>query len=76
MTREGMSWDVEGMSIVIKDHGVEVMRCFIGEAMEAAGRDLIELHLHCIERSPWIPGWHPEEVVQKHLDSLLLRDEE
>lgn len=69
-TREGMSWDVEGMSIVVKDHDVEVMRIFTGEAMEAIGRDLIELHLDAIEHSPWIPGWHPEEIVQAHLDDL------
>lgn len=58
MTRPGMSWDTEDFNIVVKDHGVEVMRIFIGEAIESVGRELTEDHIKEIERSPWIPAWH------------------
>ena len=60
MTREGMSWETEGMSVVIFDKGVEVMRLFVGEAMESIGRELIEDHIKAIESSPWISSWHPK----------------
>ena len=56
-----LGWDQEGMSIIILDKGKEVMRFFLGEAMEGAGRKLIEDHIKEIERSPWITTWHPKK---------------
>lgn len=58
-TRPGMTWDVDdNFHIVIFDKGVEVMRLFIGEALESVGRELTEDHIREIERSPWITTWH------------------
>ena len=57
-TREGMEWDIDGMTISIKDHGEVVMQIFLGEAMEATHRFLVESHIKEIDRSPWIPNWH------------------
>jgi hypothetical protein len=63
MTREGMSWEVDGMSVVIFDKGVEVMRIFAGEVMESIGRAPIEEHIRAIEATPWISTWHPQPKV-------------
>ena len=57
-TREGMTWDIEGMHIIIKDHGLEVMQIFLGEAIESTHRFLVESHIQEIENSPWISLWH------------------
>jgi hypothetical protein len=57
-TREGMSWDVDGMTILIKDHGEVVMKIFLGEAIEGSHRFLVESHIKEIDRSPWIKHWH------------------
>ena len=59
-TRPGMSWDIDGMTISVKDHGKEVMRIFLGEAIESTPRCLVESHIQEIERSTWIDKWHKE----------------
>lgn len=64
MTREGMSWAMDGMSIIVKDHGIEVMRLFLGEAMESAGRELVEQHIKVIERTTYLRKWHNDEDGQ------------
>ena len=57
-TREGMSWDIDGMTIYVKDRGEVVMKIFLGEAIESTHRFLVESHIKEINRYPWIPGWH------------------
>lgn len=45
----------------LDDHELDkppVMRIFLGEAMEAAGRIAVMAHIDEIESSPWITRWH------------------
>lgn len=61
-TRTGMNWEIEGMTILIKDKGELVMKISLGEAIESTHRYLVESHIKEIERSPWIKNWHDPEI--------------
>lgn len=37
---------------------IPMMRIFLGEAIESAGRDAVMKHIQEIERTPWIRPWH------------------
>lgn len=66
MTRPGMSWTMDGMSIIVKDHGVEVMKIFLGEAIENTDRKLVENHIKIIEQTPEIRKWHEQGTDRTH----------
>jgi hypothetical protein len=63
MLRDGMSWRTDGMTIRIYDHGQQVLSFFLGEAIESAGRELVEQHIDAIESCGWVHGWEPKEKV-------------
>lgn len=56
--RPGMHWTIDGMHINIYDKDELVLTVFLGEAIEATHRYLVESHIKEIERSPWITTWH------------------
>lgn len=66
---QGYSWEQDyndPMIIVIRYMGQPVMRFFLGEAMEGAGRKRIMAHVAECDRSPWITSWHnghPSDIV-------------
>lgn len=68
---DGYSWtldDSDPMIIVIKHYGSTVMRIFLGEAMESAGRARVMSHVRECDRTPWLKQWreHAErEMVEK-----------
>ena len=54
------SWDVDKndpMIITVMHRGERVLRIFIGEAMEYAGRRNVMKHVAECDRSPWITTW-------------------
>lgn len=54
------SWDLDpddSMVIVVRHFGDPILRIFIGEAMEYAGRPNIMKHVAECNRSPWITNW-------------------
>lgn len=60
---DNYSWEndtTDPMIILIKYHGDVVMRIFLGEAMENAGRQRIMAHVHECDHSPWLTEWHTE----------------
>lgn len=65
------SWDLDKtdpMIVVIKHHGAPVMRFFLGEAIESAGRQRVMAHVRECDHSPWLVQWrkHAEqEVIEK-----------
>ena len=58
VSRETMTWSIDGMHIHVFDKGQLVLTIFLGEAIEASHRFLVESHIEEINRSPWIPNWH------------------
>lgn len=61
---KNLSWSVEPgtMHIKIKDSGVEVMRIFIGEAIELAGRKNVMEHVDACDHSPWLKDWQRDRL--------------
>lgn len=58
---QGYRWDLDPddpMVIVIRKDDVVVMRIFLGEAMEGAGKFRVMKHVEECNRSPWIDSWH------------------
>jgi hypothetical protein len=55
---EEYTWDIDGMHIHVYRYGVLVISIFLGEAIEACPRLLVESHIQEIERTPWIKEWH------------------
>ena len=54
------SWEVDKtdpMMINVMHRGERVLRIFIGEAMEYAGRRNVMKHVAECDRSPWITTW-------------------
>ena len=54
-------WDQDPedpMVFVVYNFGKPVLRMFIGEAMELAGRNNVMRHIAECEKSPWITTWH------------------
>lgn len=62
ITRPGMSWKQDGIHTRIYDHGELVMSIYLGEAIEAAGRTVVEEHIKVIESCGYIPGWENSNV--------------
>jgi hypothetical protein len=57
------------MCVEIKHHGRTVMRFFLGEAMEGAGRKRVMAHVRACDQSPWLTEW--VELAEKDmLDKL------
>jgi hypothetical protein len=63
-----LSWDMDLMDpmivrVLYTEDGreFEVMRLFLGEAIDCAGRGPIMEHLREIEESPWLTNWHKQE---------------
>ena len=57
------TWDIDAkdpMTVVISLKGVEVMKLYLGEAIEAAGREPVMKCIKEIESSPWIRQWHKQ----------------
>jgi hypothetical protein len=57
------------MCVEIKHHGRTVMRFFIGEAMEGAGRKRVMSHVAECDHSPWLRAWR-ELAEAEMLDKL------
>jgi hypothetical protein len=58
-----LSWTVEPGTMIIKimDDSDVVMRIFIGEAMELAGRHQVMTHVSECDRSLWLADWQQEK---------------
>ena len=71
MHDDGYSWITDPddpMIIVVKHYGSTVMRIFLGEAMESAGRARVMEHVRACDQSAWLKQWreHAErEMVEK-----------
>ena len=46
------------LEIKVRNTGQVLMRIFLGEAMEAAGREAVMAHVAECDQSPWITSWH------------------
>lgn len=57
------------MCVEIKYHGSVVLRFFIGEAMEGAGRKRVMSHVRACDQSPWLKEWR-EHAEQDMLSKL------
>jgi hypothetical protein len=57
------------MVVVVKHWGQPLMRFFIGEAMEGAGRQRVMAHVRECDRSPWLTEW-VEHAEKDMLDKL------
>lgn len=63
------TWDMskeDPMILVIKHNDKEVMRIFLGEAMETAGRMRVMRHVKECDRTLWLSRWHddPFEILK------------
>ena len=66
------AWDLspsDPMIMEIYHRGYQVMSIFLGEAMEAAGRDLVMKHVRECDRSPWLHSWRVQRD-QEMMDLL------
>lgn len=66
------SWGIDPndkMIVIIKYHGIIVMRFFLGEAMESAGRKNIMKHVKECDSSPWLHKW-AEDAMEKEIEIL------
>lgn len=52
--------DKDPMKVIIFMNNIEVMSIYLGEAIEAAGREAITKCIKEIESSPWIRQWHKQ----------------
>ena len=57
------------MIVIIKHQGQDLMRFFIGEAMEGAGRVRVMRHVRECDRSPWLKEWR-DEAEKDMIDKL------
>lgn len=72
MHDDGYSWDLDSkdpMIMVIKYHGSTIMRIFLGEAIESAGRARVMAHVRECDRSPWLHKWR-EHAEKEMLEKL------
>ena len=61
----GYSWEMhptDSMILLVKHHNEIVLRIFIGEAMEQAGRTAVLAHVQTCEGSEWIDSWHERDT--------------
>lgn len=57
------------MIVIIKHQDQILMRFFLGDVMEGAGRHRIMKHVQHCDHAPWLPHWR-EEAEQSVLDTL------
>ena len=57
------------MIVVVKRQGQPLMRFFIGEAMEGAGRKRVMAHVRECDHSSWLKEWR-EHAEEDMLDKL------
>lgn len=72
MSFDDYSWENDKddpMIVIIKRQGQPLMRFFIGEAMEGAGRRRIMAHIRECDHSSWLTGWR-EAAEEDMLDKL------
>lgn len=69
MTDYDYSWTIDPGTDIIKISykGVVIMRIYLGEAMETAGRKIIMDHVRECDRSPWLPHWGAREAIMEAL---------
>lgn len=65
----GYTWDLDKtdpMIVVVSYNGKQVLRLFLGEAMESAGRTRIMRHIKECDKTPWLRKWHddPFEIIK------------
>ena len=61
MANSDYSWTLDEhdpMIVVVSHHGQAVMRFFLGEAIESAGKTPVMKHIDECNRTPWIHSWH------------------
>ena len=72
MSFDNYSWENDKddpMIVIIKRQGQPLMRFFIGEAMEGAGRKRVMAHVRECDHSPWLKEWR-EHAEAEMLDKL------
>ena len=72
MSFDDYSWENDKddpMIVIIKRQGQPLMRFFIGEAMEGAGRKRVMAHVRECDHSPWLKEWR-EHAEAEMLDKL------
>jgi hypothetical protein len=72
MSFDGYTWEndeFDPMVVIIKQQGQPLMRFFIGEAMEGAGRARVMAHVRECDNSPWMTEWI-EHAEKDMLDKL------
>jgi len=72
MSFDNYSWENDKddpMIVIIKRQGQPLMRFFIGEAMEGAGRNRVMAHVRECDHSPWLKEWR-EHAEAEMLDKL------
>jgi len=73
---DNYTWDInpdDKMAIIIKCNGKQVMRLFIGEAMESAGRKNVMKHISDCDKTPWLTKWH-EDMMDEEVRILKGND--
>lgn len=58
-----LAWELSAdnpmiLEVKVRNTGQVLMRIFLGEAMEAAGREAVMAHVAECDQSPWITSWH------------------
>lgn len=72
MSFDDYTWendDDDPMIIVIKRQGQPLMRFFLGEAMEGAGRNRVMAHIRECDQSDWLKAWR-DQAEQAIIDKL------
>jgi len=72
MSFDDYSWENDKddpMIVIIKRQGQPLMRFFIGEAMEGAGRKRVMTHVRECDHSSWLKEWR-EAAEEDMLDKL------
>ena len=58
-----LTWDLSNdnpmiLEVKVRSTKQTIMRIFLGEAMESAGREAVMAHVAECDRSQWITSWH------------------
>lgn len=66
-TYDDYSWTVEPgtMTVLIKKNNTLVMKFFLGEAIELAGRKNVVKHVQACDNSQWLTNWQLEKQDQQ-----------
>lgn len=60
---QGYSWDLDpkdNMVMVITNNGETILRIFLGEVMESAGKTAVMKHVNVCNNTPWLTKWNDE----------------